>query len=607
VFWKLAFPIGSLTKPELRFTELLEPDAQGVVDVTALPFFKEALPFFPLSILAEILLGFARGKSHYYKFDDTLTSLMAGLVNRMSNLLLQAVLAVPYGYVWTHYRLIDTPDTFSTFFIALIVTDLLYYFYHRMTHEVGLLWNSHSVHHSSNEYNLACALRQTMTPFDSVLFYIPMALLVPPRVKVVHGAFSLLYQYWVHTRHVPKLWWPLEFVLSTPSHHRVHHARNPAYAAGGGRNYGGVLIIWDRMFGTFAEERVGDGFAMPNDSRMAAKLEAATGESFQTRNGDSSKLLKDAADCDSQDGAAQIEAEPPVYGLIPPLDSKDAIYAQTYHWYEMGRRMLTSPSIMDALAVPSSTVGWYLVKATPKTREAWEQSEKEEAEAETVGEGVTRSTRSSVPAAGLAVDRPRYRPAASEAGRPKDQATLVWKDIPVPSIGTRYNPVLEGTAPLGWAVVLHSAVHFGMVTGAFYASELVASLTSGAGRTAVLVAYVFLGLFGVGSLLDRRTLVPVYEAVRCTLVAGSILLVALAASQGSADLSSTGFHEIADVVSRGIGRVSSHPGGATSAIVDAVSSMGGLSGFLFWLHVTSAAFAAVVLPGAISWARKVEE
>lgn len=608
VFWKIAFPVTSLTRPEMRFTELLEPDAYGIVDVAALPFMKEGIAFFPLSILAEVLLGLVRGKK-YYRFDDTLTSLMTGLVNRMTTILAQAWMAVPYGYIWTHYRLVDTPDTFTTFFIALLGTDLLYYCYHRTTHEMGLLWNSHSVHHSSNEYNLACALRQTMTPFDSVLFYLPMAFLVPPRVKAVHGAFSLLYQYWVHTRHVPKLWWPIEYVLSTPSHHRVHHARNPAYAAGGGRNYGGVFIIWDRMFGTFAEERVGKGYAMPRDASMVRKLEQATGEPFLSDEGISSQVASaGTVEGKAAGGAVRDveEAEPAVYGLIPPLRSSEAIYAQTYHWYDMCKRMAQAPSIADALVIPTSPVGWYLVPASAKTKEAWERYEKEQSESS----GPSSGTKS-IPAAGLAVDKPKYGRAWADSGKSRDELKQLWKDIPVPSIGTRYNPILQETAPLGWAVVLHAGLHFGLVTGAFYVSEMSAAMTAGPGRTALLVLFVYTGMFGVGSLLDRQRFAPWYELLRCTVVSLAIVAAFLAfagedAGSAVAGAAGGGFEEIQSVLQGAASAVRSHPDGPWGAVTSAVLSMSTSWRVLLGLHLGSALFATSLLPSAVSaaWARE---
>ncbi len=130
--------------------------------------------------------------------------------------------------------------------------DFFYYWNHRKGHEINLLWAAHSVHHQSEEYNLTTALRQTSTGFlFSWVFFVPMAILgTPPHIFLTVSLINLLYQYWVHTRHIPKLGW-FELLFVTPSNHRVHHAKNRKYLD---KNYGGVFIIWDRLFGTFAEE-----------------------------------------------------------------------------------------------------------------------------------------------------------------------------------------------------------------------------------------------------------------------------------------------------------------------------------------------------------------
>jgi hypothetical protein len=135
---------------------------------------------------------------------------------------------------------------------AFVFYDFCYYWLHRMGHERNILWAAHSVHHQSEDYNLSTALRQTSTGFLlSWIFYLPMAVLgVPLVVFVSVAALNLLYQFWVHTRHIPKLGW-FEWFFVTPSNHRAHHAQNALYMD---RNYGGVFIIWDRLFGSFQEE-----------------------------------------------------------------------------------------------------------------------------------------------------------------------------------------------------------------------------------------------------------------------------------------------------------------------------------------------------------------
>ena len=135
---------------------------------------------------------------------------------------------------------------------ALLGYDFCYYWLHRMGHEVGVLWAAHAVHHQSERYNLATALRQTSSgALLGWVFYLPMALLgYPVEVFAVVAVIDLIYQYWIHTELVPKLGW-FDRVFASPSNHRVHHAVNDRYLD---KNYGGILIVWDRLFGTFAEE-----------------------------------------------------------------------------------------------------------------------------------------------------------------------------------------------------------------------------------------------------------------------------------------------------------------------------------------------------------------
>jgi len=137
-----------------------------------------------------------------------------------------------------------------TWVVMFVVVDFCYYWFHRLAHEWNWSWASHSVHHSSEEYNLSTALRQgTFQPLCSWLFFLPLALIgFSPRLFSIHVQFNTLYQFWIHTKLLPKLGW-LEYIINTPSQHRVHHGRNP-YCID--KNYAGTLCIWDRMFGTFA-------------------------------------------------------------------------------------------------------------------------------------------------------------------------------------------------------------------------------------------------------------------------------------------------------------------------------------------------------------------
>jgi len=152
--------------------------------------------------------------------------------------------------LWDH-RLVDLGTGWAGWLVAMVGWDLIFYVEHRLSHEVRFFWASHVNHHSSLEYNLSTALRQPWTAFHTPLMVAPLALVgVRPDLIVVSGALNLLYQFWIHTEMVGRLG-PLERVLNTPSHHRVHHGSNPRYLD---KNYGGILIVWDRLFGTFAEE-----------------------------------------------------------------------------------------------------------------------------------------------------------------------------------------------------------------------------------------------------------------------------------------------------------------------------------------------------------------
>ena len=168
---------------------------------------------------------------------------------------LSASLAAPaIGFAWRH-RLFTVPlDTTTAVVVLVIGQDFFYYWFHRASHRVRWFWASHAVHHSTNEFNLSAAYRFGWTGrlAGAGLFYVPMIWLgFAPGPVFIAAAFGLIYQFWLHAEWIPKLGW-LEYVLNTPSHHRVHHAANPEYLD---RNYGGIFIVFDRLFGTFVRER----------------------------------------------------------------------------------------------------------------------------------------------------------------------------------------------------------------------------------------------------------------------------------------------------------------------------------------------------------------
>ena len=188
-----------------------------------------------------------------YSFTDSFADLGCGVIEQMLSALVKTSLFAAYLMLYSRARIFDLPEnSWIVLVICFLAVDFLYYWFHRMSHEIGALWAAHSVHHQSEEYNLSVALRQgAFQGLFSWVFYLPLAVLgFAPAVFITCSAINTLYQFWIHTRLIDKLG-PLEWVFNTPSHHRVHHGRNPQYID---RNHAGVFIIWDRMFGTFVPE-----------------------------------------------------------------------------------------------------------------------------------------------------------------------------------------------------------------------------------------------------------------------------------------------------------------------------------------------------------------
>lgn len=218
-----------------------------------------AIPFFLVALLAELAVDKFRG-SGFYRANDAINSLSAGTLSTTTGYFTNLLPAVLSAWVLQHFALIDvelalfdlSPRGLGLWVLAILGFDFCYYWQHRLGHEMSILWAAHAVHHQSEDYNLSTALRQTSTGFlFSWIFYLPLFLLgMPFEVFVTVNALDLIYQFWVHTRLVGKLGW-LDRVMVTPSNHRVHHAQNEKYID---KNYGGIFILWDRLFGTFQEE-----------------------------------------------------------------------------------------------------------------------------------------------------------------------------------------------------------------------------------------------------------------------------------------------------------------------------------------------------------------
>ena len=225
-----------------------------------------AVPAFLLFIVVEALsFHFAPDETERgYDVRDTATSLtmgagsqVIGFVWKFAALFVYAAAfeyVAPFDFdVFTNPGLAGHGWAIAAILVALFfLDDLAYYWFHRGHHRIRVLWASHVVHHSSQHFNFSTALRQSWTPMTTLPFWLPLALLgFPPSLIFLQQSISLVYQFFLHTERVDRMWRPVEFVMNTPSHHRVHHGSDNVYLD---RNYGGILIVWDRLFGSFEPE-----------------------------------------------------------------------------------------------------------------------------------------------------------------------------------------------------------------------------------------------------------------------------------------------------------------------------------------------------------------
>jgi len=264
-----------------------------------------AVPFFLLLIVFEFGYGLARG-ANTYRINDSINSLSLGMLSTAIKILGLDIAGTVFTSVEQYFALarLDA-GSWWTWVLALLLYDFCYYWFHRISHERTVFWAAHVVHHQSEEFNLTTALRQTSTGFLLTwVFYLPCFVAgVPVSVFVTVASAHLIYQFWIHSRHIPKLG-VLEWVLVTASNHRVHHAQNPDYVD---KNYGGLLIVWDRLFGTFADER---------------------------------------------------EDEAPVYGILGPLRSWNPLWANLHIYAQMWRDAWYARSWSDKWRVLWAPTGW---------------------------------------------------------------------------------------------------------------------------------------------------------------------------------------------------------------------------------------------------------
>lgn len=210
------------------------------------------MPLFLAFVLLEKGYGLLRGRDTYRNL-DMISSLSSGITNVVKDVLGLSISILAYSWLVAQVAIFHVESTFSVYAIAFVALDFSGYWTHRIAHEINFFWNKHAIHHSSEDFNLACALRQSVSSFVNLftIFLLPAALLgVPAVVIAVVAPAHLFAQFWYHTQHIGKMGF-LERIIVTPSHHRVHHAFNAEYLD---KNYGQIFIFWDKLFGTYQEE-----------------------------------------------------------------------------------------------------------------------------------------------------------------------------------------------------------------------------------------------------------------------------------------------------------------------------------------------------------------
>lgn len=237
-----------------------------------------------------------------YDTKDALSSISMGIGNLLIGVAVGGLIAVTYAWVY-QYKLFNIPEVWWAYVLMVVIEDYVYYWNHRMGHISRLWWSAHETHHSSNEYNLSTAVRQTWTGWPLTwIFWIPLVWLgFPPVWVALQQSISLIFQFFIHTRLVGKLGW-LEWIFNTPSHHRVHHGRDVKYLD---YNYAGIFIIWDRLHGTFKKEE-----------------------------------------------------EEPLYGTYKPLQTKNIFYIGFHMWVELWQGLRRMPTWKDRVKFVFMPPGW---------------------------------------------------------------------------------------------------------------------------------------------------------------------------------------------------------------------------------------------------------
>ena len=262
-----------------------------------------SIPIYFLLIGIELLIQFFTHKK-LYRLTDAITNINCGITEQITGVFVKAALIGGYQYVFEHWSLFEIPVNWWSITLLFLGVDFCYYWAHRMSHEVNIMWGGHVVHHQSEDYNFSVALRQgSFQKFWTFWFYLPLAFLgFDTLTFLLVSALNTVYQFWIHTETIGKLPKPIEWIFNTPSHHRVHHGRDPKYID---RNHAGSLIIWDRIFGTFQEEE-----------------------------------------------------EKPTYGITKQIASWNPIKANLQHYIDMVKQLFKTPGLTNKFKVIINKPGW---------------------------------------------------------------------------------------------------------------------------------------------------------------------------------------------------------------------------------------------------------
>ncbi len=281
-----------------------------------------AIPAFIVSMIIE-MFAIRAGARGDYDWRDTGTSLAMGFGNTFAAVLFGGAVVALGAWLY-QFRLFDIPATWWALALCFVGEDFTYYWFHRSAHRVRWFWASHVIHHSSQHYNLSTALRQTWTGMLSIsfIFRLPLFLIgFPPKMILFCAGLNLVYQFFIHTEVVKRLPFGLEYWLNTPSHHRVHHGTNARYLD---RNFGGVFIVWDRLFGTFE---------------------------------------------------AELDAEPPRYGIVRNLATFNPVWVATHEWIGIARDVASAPDWRSRWMAIAGPPGWKSGETADSIRDHWQSAQ----------------------------------------------------------------------------------------------------------------------------------------------------------------------------------------------------------------------------------------